>query len=419
MQGLVSEEPYKFQAPARSRWWPKLLSPILLPLARRYWAQIEHIEFRGGEALKESLDAGHGILLAPNHARPTDPLVCMYLAWEHGIAIYGMTSWHLFQNHAFVRHVARRMGAFSVLREGSDRESLTFAIDALTKAERPVAILPEGGLSRTNDRLRPLLEGIALVARGAARKRSKQIPPGQVVVHPVAIKYWLSSNLEATVNPFLERTEQTLSLNTQNGLTLFQRIERIIDTAVAKHEIRLNGAVREGSLTDRLEELCRVVLIPLERDCFKDPPAIDDFVIRVKNLRTVLLARLAECDTSDSQRQEIWKQLDELDLVHKWALLFPRNYLRPDSPPERFVETAERMEEYFTGSIGQLGRWTVEVQIGAALPVSTQRERQAAVDPLMEQIRTQLQQMLDLLSSTSGSGRSPADSTSHHSGVSS
>ena len=397
MRGLVSEAPYQFQAPARSRWWPKVLSPIVLPLARRYWAQIEHIEFRGSEALKESLAAGHGILLAPNHARPTDPLICLYLAWVHGIAIYGMTSWHLFQNHAFVRHVARRMGAFSVFREGSDRESLTFAIDALTTADRPVAILPEGGLSRTNDRLRPLLEGIALVARSAARKRSKLTPPGQVVVHPVAIKYWLSSNLDATVNPVLERTEQTLSLNAQTGWTLFQRFERIIDTAVAKHEVRLNGAVREGSLTDRLEELCRVVLVPLERDWLKDSPDIDDFVIRVKTLRTVLLVRLTESDTSDTQRQEIWKQLDELDLVHQWALLFPRDYLQPDSPPERFVETAERMEEYFTGSIGQLGRWTVEVQIGPAIPVSAQRERQSAVDPLMEQLRTQLQQMLDTL----------------------
>lgn len=404
MRGLVSEKPYQFQAPTRSRWWPKLFAPILLPLARRYWAKIDRLEFRGSEALKESLSVGHGILLAPNHARPTDPLICLYLAWVHGIAIYGMTSWHLFQNHAFVRHVARRMGAFSVLREGSDRESLTFAIDALAAAERPVAILPEGGLSRTNDRLRPLLEGIALVARGAARKRSKLTPPGQVVVHPVAIKYWLNSPLETAVTPTLERMEQSLALDAQHEQTLFQRIERIIDTSVTQHELRLRGTRASGSLTDRLEELSRSVLIPIEQQWLKDAPTIDDFVIRVKNLRTVMLARLAESDVSAQQREDIWKQLDDLDLVHQWALLFPRDYLQPDSPPERFVETVERMEEYFSGQLVQLGRWTVEVQIGTALAVSPQRERGAATDPLMDQIKTQLQQMLDQMSSKSMSG---------------
>ncbi|MCX7422792.1 MAG: 1-acyl-sn-glycerol-3-phosphate acyltransferase [Planctomycetia bacterium] len=396
--GLVSEAPYQFQKPPRSRWWWKLLAPIVLPLLRRFWARVERFDFHGGEALKESLAAGHGILLAPNHARPTDPLVCLYLAWVHGFAMYGMTSWHLFQNHGLVRNVARRMGAFSIFREGSDRESLTFAIDSLATADRPVTILPEGGLSRTNDRLRPLLDGLAFVARTAARKRSKQTPPGQVVVHPVAIKYWLLSDLNETIAPFLESTERTLALSAATGMTLFQRIERIIDTDLAKHEVRVLGTVQSGSLTDRLEKLCVVVLTRLESEWSPGAIIADDFVIRVKNLRTVLLVRLAENGVTETQREEIWQPLNELDNVHQWALLFPRDYLQADSPQERFVETIERMDEYFTGSLGQLGRWRVEVQIGAAIPVSALRDKSAEVDPLMEQLKTQLQGMLNAIS---------------------
>lgn len=396
--GLVSEAPYQFQRPPRSRFWWKLLAPIVLPLLRRFWARVERFDFHGSEALKESLAAGHGILLAPNHARPTDPLVCLYLAWVHGFATYGMTSWHLFQNHAIVRHVARRMGAFSIFREGSDRESLTFAIDSLANVERPVTILPEGGLSRTNDRLRPLLDGLAFVARAAARKRSKQTPPGQVVVHPVAIKYWLCSDLNETITPVLESTERTLALSAATGMTLFQRIERIINTDLAKHEIRILGDAQSGSLTDRLEKLCVVVLTRLEADWSSGAIIADDFVIRVKNLRTVLLVRLAENGVTDAQREDVWRRFNELDNVHQWALLFPRDYLQPDSPAERFVETVERMDEYFSGNLGQLGRWRVEVHIGAAIPVSAQRDKSAEVDPLMEQLKTQLQGMLDVIS---------------------
>ncbi len=396
--GLVSEAPYVFQRPPRSWWWPRLLAPIFLPLMRIYWARVKRFDFHGIEALRASLDAGHGILLAPNHARPTDPVVCLYLAWVHGFAMYGMTSWHLFKNHGFVRHVARRMGAFSVFREGSDRESLSFAIDSLANAERPVVILPEGGLSRTNDRLRPLLEGLAFVARAAARKRSKQTPPGQVVVHPVAIKYWLCSDLSETITPFLKSTEQTLALSAATGMTLFQRIVRIIETDLAKHEARVLGATQCGSLTDRLEALCVAVLARLEKEWSPGAIIADDFVIRVKNLRTVLLVRLAENGVTESQREEIWKQLNELDNVHQWALLFPRDYLQTDSPKERFVETVERMDEYFTGSLGQLGRWRVEVHIGAAILVSAQRDKSAEVDPLMEQLKSQLQGMLDAIS---------------------
>ena len=220
----------------------------------------------------------------------------------------------------------------------------------------------------------------------------------QVVVHPVAIKYWLLSNLNETITPFLESTERTLALSAATGMPLFQRIERIINTDLAKHEIRILGTVQSGLLTDRLEKLCVVVLTVMEREWSPGAIIADDFVIRVKNLRTVLLVRLAEDGVTETQREETWKQLNELDNVHQWALLFPRDYLQPDSPQERFVETIERMDEYFTGSLGQLGRWRVEVQIGAAIPVSTQRDKSAEVDPLMEQLKTQLQGMLDAIS---------------------
>jgi 1-acyl-sn-glycerol-3-phosphate acyltransferase len=59
------------------------------------------------------------------------------------------------------------------------------------EAERPLVIFPEGVISRHNDKLNNLMEGTALMARGAAKQRASANPPGKVVVHPVAIRYFL------------------------------------------------------------------------------------------------------------------------------------------------------------------------------------------------------------------------------------
>ena len=71
------------------------------------------------------------------------------------------------------------MGAFSVNREGVDRQSINVAIDLLAQAKRPLVIFPEGATSRTADYLHALLDGVAFIARAAAKKRSKQEPAGK------------------------------------------------------------------------------------------------------------------------------------------------------------------------------------------------------------------------------------------------
>src|SRR5207244_11459428 len=99
-------------------------------------------------------------------------------------------SWHLCQPSRLKGWASQAMGGFSVNREGVDRQAINMAIDLLAEAKRPLVIFPEGATSRTADHLQALLDGVAFIARAAAKKRSKQSPPGQVVVHPVAVKYF-------------------------------------------------------------------------------------------------------------------------------------------------------------------------------------------------------------------------------------
>ena len=150
----------------------EIMRPVVPWYLKRVYG-LERIECRGLENLQASISAGHGVLLAPNHCRPGDPIVVTYLAGRLRQPIYTMASWHLFMQGAFRRWFIRRMGGFSVYREGMDRTAVSFAVKVLETAERPLLIFPEGAISRTNDVLFDLMAGTTFIARSAARKRAK------------------------------------------------------------------------------------------------------------------------------------------------------------------------------------------------------------------------------------------------------
>src|SRR5439155_11249191 len=134
------------------------------------------------------ISAGHGVLITPNHCRDEDPFMLAALASAVGAPFFVVASAHLFMGNRLQSFLLRRAGAFSIYREGMDKQAVQTSIEILETAERPLVIFPEGHISRTNDRLTPMLEGTALIARQAAKKRAKQ-NNGKVVVHPVALRY--------------------------------------------------------------------------------------------------------------------------------------------------------------------------------------------------------------------------------------
>ncbi|MCP4814959.1 MAG: 1-acyl-sn-glycerol-3-phosphate acyltransferase, partial [Planctomycetaceae bacterium] len=202
MQNVLIEKPYQFVPPLRASWpqsW--YLRAGLHNLSIRQQGVVEH-ECRNLDRLRQSIKAGHGILLTPNHPRTSDAMVICYLARETPCNFYAMASWHLFNQGWFSKFIIRMMGAFSVNREGLDRHAIDEAIRILQSAERPLLLFPEGTTSRTNDQLMALMEGPAFIARTAAKRRAKQ-DGGKVVVHPVAIRYLYQGDIQQACNGVL------------------------------------------------------------------------------------------------------------------------------------------------------------------------------------------------------------------------
>jgi 1-acyl-sn-glycerol-3-phosphate acyltransferase len=219
MQRVVIDEPYQFVPPVYSEFWPWLLRFYLKRYLRTGYG-VHSIECRHVERLRESLASGHSIILAPNHCRLADPMVLGVLGMEADCHLFAMASWHVFKQSPFQTFMTRRMGAFSVLREGNDRQSIDTAIDILISRRRPLIVFPEGAITRHNDLIEEMMEGPSFLARQTAKRLQKEGKPGGVVIHPVATRYAFQGDMAATVTPDIEALEKFLSWRPQTNLSL-------------------------------------------------------------------------------------------------------------------------------------------------------------------------------------------------------
>jgi len=390
---VVSEKQYRFVPPRDSRFWPWFLGTWLRHYLRRSHG-IESWELVGRERLQESLKAGHGILIAPNHPRPSDPMALGLIVKAMRQPIYVMASAHLFLQSRFHAWLLPRVGGFSVYREGTDREALKTAIDILANARRPLVVFAEGVITRTNDRLVNLQDGVAFMARTAAKQRGEA---GRVVIHPMALRYTFKGDIEKTLTPVLDKIEHRLSWQRRRGKTLVERVMKLGHALLALKEIEYAGEARQGPVPERLSRLLDGVLAPLEKEWLKGNGE-GSVVSRVKNLRKAILPDLVAGDLTEDERARRWKQLYDLEVAQQ-IFHFPPEYVGGNPTPERLLETVERFEEAMDPEGMTVHRPIhLRIEIGGAIPVEPGRDKRAPSDPLMDKLRESLTTML---------GRSP------------
>ena len=401
MQKVIIEEPYKFVPPGRSDWWPRLVGLVLNRHLRKDHA-IHSVECREVQRIRDSFAAGHGVLMTPNHCRLSDPMLLGVLGKHMRRHMHTMASWHLFKQDKFSGFLTHKLGAFSVYREGIDRQAINTAVDVLVTGRRPLVMFPEGAISRHNDQLMPLMEGPSFIARTAAKRREKNVSQkgakGGVVVHPIAIRYFFRGDLESTVTPVLEEIETHFSWYPQRDKTVIERLRQIGQALLSLKEVEYLGAARVGEFEERVENLVAEELAKLEKNWdLKDTG--EGVVGRVKNLRSAILPGMLKNNLSAEDRHERWKQLAACYYIQQISH-YPPHYVRREGPNivEHILETVERFEEDFTDHATTHGPLHAVIQVGEAIPVSSKRPRDKTSDPVMDGIRSQLTTMLSKLS---------------------
>ncbi len=367
MQPVIVDKPYTFIPPCYSGFWHGIVRRLLPGVLRRDHG-IVAVECHGVEKLRASLDAGAGIMIAPNHCRPCDPMVLDTLARAAGRPFHIIASWHVFMLGRIQRFLLPRMGGFSMYREGMDRESLKCAAKVLTEGRHPLVVFPEGIITRANDRLGGFMEGPSFMARMAARQRED----GRVMIHPVFIRYFFEGDLEGTVLPVLDEIERRLSWQPQDHLEMKERIVKAGSALLALKEMEHLGAARAGDLHPRITALQEHLLSPMETRWLAGRHD-GDVVGRVKRLRSAILAELLGGDLGPDERAERWRSLADLYLVQQLHC-YPGDYFE-DPSPERILETIERFEEDLTDRARPHGPIRAVITVGDAIVVTAEKER--------------------------------------------
>lgn len=390
MQQVVIAKKYEFVPPHHGTFWPRILQRLMARHARRKCG-VEQTTFHGLDRLRASLAAKHGIILAPNHCRPCDPFVLASLCIELDQPFYTMASAHLFMQSRWQRWLLRRVGVFSVFREGLDREALKAATQILVEARRPLVIFPEGLITRGNDRLGYIQDGVAFIARSAAKTRAKANPPGQVVIHPMALRYTFAGDLRRAIEPVLDMIERRLGWQQHLGTNLSERVRHLGEALLSVKEVEYFGAAQQGSRGERLPRLIDRVLGPLEAQ-YQSGQREATTVSRIKKLRTAILPPLTNGEGTSEEQAMRWRHLDECSFAQMLDC-YPGGYIDGAPTAERLLETVERFEEDTTDEARIHRPIHCHIEIGEALTVTTDRPRGEA-DPLTAQIESSLQSML-------------------------
>jgi hypothetical protein len=409
-EGLMQryfDEPYRFISPYRGTFWCRLAQPVA-PRHLRKSLRVARWHFQGLEHLHDSLGKGAGVLLASNHCRWADPLVLGMLSLAAKRYFFYVASHHLFRQRRLLGWLMNRLGGFSILREGSDRESLRTCAQILARAERPLVLFPEGTWCRQNDRLGRLQEGVSLITRQASRQSDRPI-----LVHPVAIKYWLMEDPRPVLSRRLAVLERGMGWREQSHLDLPARIEKVEGAWLALMEIEFMGHPQSGCLDERIARLADHQVSTLEQRHLPGEQT-GHILERIRRLRHKLVRGVA--NPRDPAQLMCAKQ--ELDV-----LLFCENlsghsmeYLAegmtlPYGSLERITETVQRLEESMTDQQEvPMARMGACVTVGPALDAralnasrrpggvgdagvpSLTRE---SADPLIAQLSSGIQGLLD------------------------
>jgi 1-acyl-sn-glycerol-3-phosphate acyltransferase len=393
---VIVDKPYRFVPPHRGNLWPSFIQRFRLVdfyLARH--DGVVDYECRHLDRLRDSIDAGDAILLAPNHCRYSDPLVLGWPARMLGVHVFAMASWHLFAKSRFDAFAIHKMGGFSIFREGADRQSLETAIEILVDAVRPLILFPEGTTNRTNDVLQPLLDGVAFIARTAAKRRAKQ-NGGRVVVHPVAIKYLFMGDIQQWGDLAVSKMESAIGWRPMNDQPLLQRIRRLAEAMISIHEVRYLGRTTHQPLPQRRDGLVRHLLDQAESQHELAPDPNLGPLGRVRRLRSTLSAELLQSQEA-AHRQRLYHTIDAVELSQQ-LYSYPDRYLfQFPTTDTQILETVERLQESLLGKADHPGPLKAIIECGEAIEVPCDRAPRGETDPLMTAIQGQLTSMLDIL----------------------
>lgn len=387
-----------FWPPRPSGFWRAALEPFRRWYLRSHYG-IAAVDVERHDEAFRGIGAGDGVLVAPNHSHDSDPHVMLEASRRLGRRFYFMAAWQMFRAHGGLDgFVLQRLGAFSVDREGCDRRAIQQAIALLTSG-KSLLVFPEGEIYRLNDRLTPLLDGVAFMALSAQRDLAKTAAGRRVWIVPAAIRYRYVDDIRPRLEAVVERLEGRFALSPRHGASLNERILRYGEMLLTiKEKEKLGHSCEaEGDLPTRIARLVEKLLSRQERAYLKQSPSGETVALRVKALRRHLVGIWTDDSADAGARRLARDALDDVQLALQ-AYSYPGNYISENPSVERIAETIEKLEEDLDGHALPHGQRRARVLFGAPIDLSQAGEGRPRVvaekltDRLEEAIRSLMRQ---------------------------
>src|SRR5262249_40631731 len=146
-----------------------------------------------------------------------------------------------------------------------------------------LVVFPEGEVYHLNDRLAPLMDGVAFMALSAQKDLEKTRPEARVWMLPAAIRYRYVEDIQPRLEPVLTKMEERFLMKLRPGSSLAERVVRLGDMLVTLKEKEQLGRSRdaEGDLPSRLAFLSDAMMTKLEQEWLKKTPSADSAPLRV------------------------------------------------------------------------------------------------------------------------------------------
>ena len=385
----------RFEKPPR--WWGPLLSPLAVRVfrgVRRYiirtGPRITEIEVRGAEHVRGALDAGHGVLITPNHSVHGDPMIVYTAAEKFGSPLYFMGAWQVLGLVNPIRRAFLRMhGCFSVDREGTDRQAMQQAVDVLQNRKEPLVIFPEGEVYHCNERLTLFREGPTALAVMAARKADRD-----VVIVPCGLRYYYVEDPLPSLLKLMDDVEEALFWRPTPERPMSERLYRVADGMLALKELEFLGEARQGPVPERIAFLTDGVLKRVEEkyEISAEGKTIPE---RIKQGRQRAISAITEADESS---EEYRRCADDLDDCYLCAQLYsyPGDYVAEHPSIDRLAETLDKFEEDILkrATATVRARRRAIVVLGEPITVPKEKKRDAASE-LTQLLEERVQSLLD------------------------
>ena len=332
---------------------------------------MESVQVENYQALKD-INRQHGarLLLLPNHSTHSDPQIMIEACRQVGLWSFFMAAYDVFERDSKVAWMMQRMGAFSVNRDGSDRQSLKDAIETVIDGRYALTVFPEGNVYLMNDRVTPFLDGPAYIAMKAQQEMKES---GRIFAVPVSIKVTHVTDARHTVEQMLLDMAQKLGVEFDDE-AIVAKVHKV-GIAMVQRNLKMRGFLPPNpdysDLPGLLRQSAELILTRLEEKIGVEPKKPDDLMDRFRGVRREIHKVRADPEREiDHAVAAIWA--DEAIVAFR-ILSYAGNYLSVKPTLDRVGETVEKLQEDLYGKgVPPYAKRTAYVRFGDPIDVSEQ-----------------------------------------------